>query len=170
MRGSAPERSRGQGVPRVNRTVQTRVVLDAIVSTKTFGNATSAPPCSQTISCNFLCRFCGTFRIFEQYLLLVCFTQNDKRAKDEQISANPYLCPLLLAHRQECDARTNGEVQTFFHNIFDRDICQTRGRGILEVSSVALIAAESTLFRVAPASRGRCTPLGRGPTGRTPHC
>ena len=35
----------GQGVPRVNRTVQTRVELDAIVSNKTFGNATFGPTC-----------------------------------------------------------------------------------------------------------------------------
>ena len=47
--GSAPEWSCGQGVPRVNRTVQTRVMLDALVSNKTFGNATSAPACSQII-------------------------------------------------------------------------------------------------------------------------
>src|SRR5713226_5298774 len=40
MRGSAPVGSCGQGVPRVNREVQARVVLDAIVSNKTFGNAT----------------------------------------------------------------------------------------------------------------------------------
>ena len=43
MRGSAPEGSCGQGVPRVNREVQARVVLDAIVSTKTFWNATFGP-------------------------------------------------------------------------------------------------------------------------------
>src|SRR5437016_11848603 len=30
----------GQGVPRVSRKVQTRIMLDAIVSNKTFGNAT----------------------------------------------------------------------------------------------------------------------------------
>src|SRR2546426_1560166 len=50
MRGSAPERSCGQGVPRVDRTVQIRVVLDAIVSNKTFGNATSAPACFKQFS------------------------------------------------------------------------------------------------------------------------
>jgi hypothetical protein len=97
MRGSAPERSCGQGVPRVNRTVQTRVVLDAIVSTKTFGNATSANRQLAKISCNFPCRSCGTFKIFEPYLPIVCFTRNDKRAEEEHISKNPYFCPFLFS-------------------------------------------------------------------------
>src|SRR5712691_4947344 len=66
MRGSAPERSCGQGVPRVNRVVQARVVLDAIVSNKTFWNATSAPACFQLFSSNFLCKLCGTFKTIEQ--------------------------------------------------------------------------------------------------------
>ncbi len=42
----------------------------------------------------------------------------------------------------------------FFTNIFDAGICQGQGRGILEIPSAALIAAEPTLFRVAPANRG----------------
>ena len=45
MRGSAPEGSCGQSAPRVNPEVQTQVALDAIVSNKTFGNATSVPIC-----------------------------------------------------------------------------------------------------------------------------
>ncbi len=70
MRGSAPQGSCGPSVPRVNPEVQSRVVLDAIVSTKTFGNATSAPSCFQILSCNFLCKLCGTFKTFEQELRL----------------------------------------------------------------------------------------------------
>ena len=139
MRGSAPERSCGQGVPRVNRTVQTRVVLDAIVSNKTFGNATSAPACLQTICCNFLCRFCGTFKTFKQYSRLLISTHNDERGGGEIDPIRPYF--LLRPHSPtitECDARANGEVQTIFHNIFDRGIREGQGRGILEVPSAAL--------------------------------
>src|SRR5437016_3510289 len=93
MRGSAPEWSCGQGVPRVNRTVQTRVVLDALVSNKTFANATSAPACSQIISCNFLCRFRGTFKTFEQDLR---FNQGHERRQAEWIAIRPY--SFLLPH------------------------------------------------------------------------
>ena len=75
MRGSAPEGSCGQGVPPVDREVQTRVVLDAIVSNKTFGNATSAPTCFQILSSNFLCKLCGTFKTFEQDLRLLVSTR-----------------------------------------------------------------------------------------------
>ncbi|PYU69411.1 MAG: hypothetical protein DMG49_13450 [Acidobacteria bacterium] len=42
MLGSAPVGSCGQGVPRISREVQTRIVLDALVSNKSFGNATLA--------------------------------------------------------------------------------------------------------------------------------
>ena len=42
------------------------------------------------------------------------------------------MSPPVLTHRHECDARTNGEVQRFFQNIFDRGIRQRHCRGILE--------------------------------------
>jgi hypothetical protein len=65
MRGERSEGSCGQGVPRVNRTVQTRVLLDAIVSDKTFWNATFAPAC----------KLYGTFKTFEQDLRLLVSTR-----------------------------------------------------------------------------------------------
>src|SRR5882724_7584893 len=146
MRGSAPERSCGQGVPRVNRTVQTRVVLDAIVSNKTFGNATSAPACSQTIFATSSADFVAPSKLSNS--IPVCLfqpvTMNEVEAK--YIPIRSYF--LLRPHSPtvtECDARANREVQTFFHNIFDRSIRQGQGRGILEVPSAALIAAEPTL-------------------------
>ncbi len=87
MRGSAPEGRCGQGVPRVYREVQTRVVLDALVSNKTFWNATSAPACFRIIFSNFLFKLCGSFKTFEKDLrLLVCFNRNDERGKNGEIT------------------------------------------------------------------------------------
>ncbi len=44
-----------------------------------------------------------------------------------------------------------------------------RFRGILEITLPAGPAAEPTYF-ISPRSSGNWRPLGRGPTGRTPHC
>ena len=63
------------------------------------------------------------------------------------------------------------KLKHFFIYILGQGIGQRQGRGILEGPFAALHAAEPTLFRAAsPPARVRGTPLGRGPTGRTPHC
>ena len=65
MPGSAPVGSCGQDVPRVSRAVlQTRVVLDAIVSNKTFGNATCVPNCLLRIPNFRACKFVLSFEFF----------------------------------------------------------------------------------------------------------
>jgi len=43
-------------------------MLDAIVSIKTFWNATFGPRYIQMISCNFLGKLCGPFKTFKQLL------------------------------------------------------------------------------------------------------
>ena len=66
-----------------------------------------------------------------------------------------------------------GRMEKFKHFLnasFDSGIGQGQDRGILEVSSGALFAAEPTPIRALPPAGVRGTPLGRGPTGRTPHC
>ena len=100
MRGSAPEWSCGQGVPRVNRTVQTRVVLDALVSNKTFGNATSAP------TANFLTRSKTSNKI--EGSLVSTGTTNELRANRSQcartslsILTYPLSRSLMLERREK---------------------------------------------------------------------
>jgi hypothetical protein len=104
--------------------LQTRSVLDAIVSNKTFGNATSAPTCFQTLFCNFLGKLCGTFKRFKQLLPLARLNPNDDRAEDEKMGIH---CPFTVhPHASiftDSDASANEEVETFFTTFFDRGIC-----------------------------------------------
>src|SRR5260370_37547880 len=94
----------GQGAPRINRDVQTRVVLDAIVSIKTFWIATSAPACFQTLTCNFLCKLCGTFKAFEQDLRLLVPTGTMNEVKtNKSLSARTSPCSSPF-HRHGIDA------------------------------------------------------------------
>ena len=64
--GERSGRSSGQGIPRVSREVQTRAVLDAIVSTKTFGNATSVPNSLLRIPNGSAYKFFWSFEFFEK--------------------------------------------------------------------------------------------------------
>ena len=148
MRGSAPEWSCGQGVPRVNRTVQTRVVLDALVSNKTFGNATSAP------TANFLTRSKTSNKI--EGSLVSTGTTNELRANRSQcartslsILTYPLSRSLMLERREK--------LKHFF-NAFLTGIGQGQDHGILGVSSGVLFAAEPTLFRALPPAGVRGTP------------
>ena len=64
--GRAPEGRYSQGLPSFNREVRARVIQDAIVSTKTFRNATIARKSFQTQSGNFLSKLYGTGKTFEK--------------------------------------------------------------------------------------------------------
>src|SRR6267154_1718630 len=151
MRGSAPERSSGQGVPRVNRVVQARVVLDAIVSNKTFWNATSAPTCFQIISCNFLSRFHVTCKAFESYFHLRVSTRNDERSRGEIAPSSAYICFSFRSHPPSRSLMLERieKLKHFFITFLVRAF--TKGRVVvsLEGPFAALHAAEPTLFRAA---------------------
>jgi hypothetical protein len=58
-------------------------MLDAIVSIKTFWNATFGPWYSQVLSCNFFYKPCGRFKTFKQLLQLRVRTGTMTGAEDE---------------------------------------------------------------------------------------
>jgi hypothetical protein len=67
--GERTGRSCGQGVPRAYRDVQTRVILDAIVSTKTFRNATCVPDSPQKFLAIHPLQRSVSFNCFKEALL-----------------------------------------------------------------------------------------------------
>jgi hypothetical protein len=58
-------------------------MLDAIVSIKTFGNATFGHCYFQMLSSNFLCKLCGPFKTFDEVPHVARLNRNEDRAKDE---------------------------------------------------------------------------------------
>ena len=172
MRGSAPERSCGQGVPRVNRVVQARVVLDAIVSNKTFWNATSAPTCLQIISCNFLSRFHVTFKAFESYSHLRVSTRNDERSRGEIARSSAYTCFSFRSHPPSRSLMLERleKLKHFFIRSLTRAFAKGRSWYLRRTLRRSACGGAYSIPRGSPPARVRGTPLGRGPTGRTPHC
>src|SRR5260370_42391874 len=151
MRGSAPERSCGQGVPRVNRVIQARVVLDAIVSNKTFGNATFAPACFQTIFCNFLCRFRGPFKTFEQdsHLLVSTGTANKVKA-DRSSFAHTCFSSCTQPPSRSLMLEQIDKFKHFFHYIWPRPLPRA-GSWYLRRTLRRSFAAEPTYLDATPA-------------------
>src|SRR5437879_145169 len=172
MRGSAPERSCGQGLPRVNRVVQARVVLDAIVSNKTFWNATSAPTCLQIISCNFLSRFHVTFKAFESYSHLRVSTRNDERSRGEITPSSAYTCFSFRSHPPSRSLMLERieKVKHFLLHSWSGHSPKAGSCYLRRTLRRSACGGAYSIPRGSPPARVRGPPLGRGPTGRTPHC
>jgi hypothetical protein len=172
--GGAPEGSCGQGVPRVNRTVQvqTRAVLDAIVSNKTFWNATFAPTQSSNFFSQLPCHSPESFKTFEHVLR---FLVSPGKLNEGKTNGSLSTCISSPPAIRGCDAQANREVQTFFPYLFARGIDLGKGRGILDIRFAVVFcggAFHSGVGKyVSPEQKGaKKRLLGRGPTGRTPHC
>jgi hypothetical protein len=125
--------------PSVTGQRKARVVIDAIVSIKTFRKATLRKK-----------SFCEVFSLLE---IDETNVSNDSKNFCAQF-------PKLGFMQMQSGIYTN-----FLRPAFPL----VPLHAILEASFVAPFAAKSTLRMLFAAARGR-PPLGRGPTGRTPHC
>ncbi len=161
--GERSKGCRGPCVPRFNREVQARIVCDAIVSTKTFRNATFPPkwkvlqswfqqndlflPTSQVISRHAVLHLSGYRRGNE------ILPPGSKLTVTSSYSSVVLWLDLLLVSR--CTRDLHGHI-----NLCGRGAREMRGHGILEEPPPLHFAAEPTHFRETPPPSGLMNAAG----------
>jgi hypothetical protein len=160
--------------PCPDREVQARVVIDAIVSNKTFRNATF-PPKWKLLQSWFqqIDLFLQIIQIIRRYTALhfwVCRRGNGILPPGgSNCPSLRRVPPVVLGWTSfltsRCPRALNRQI-----NFCVRGAWEKRGHVILEKRSAVPTAVESSVSEMPRPYRGRRTPLGRGPTGRTPHC
>jgi hypothetical protein len=150
----------GQGLPRINREVRARVVVDAIVSTKTFLNATFARTSCQNLAGDLVSKAFSAVKPFERARRLFAST-GIERAKTKMHTYPPAFALQIYPPSQNLMLERIGKVKQF--SLFLRVAFDT-GRLVLSYRYPPLFylrrSLPAYLSVLCPAGSGQTSPAG----------